>query len=403
MKYVFFTNSMGGYSGGPTYVRNKLIYLKDKGWEVQVFDGTGFSNINIEMEQLKEFAGNRYQELFYNPYWLREPRREKIISTIIEKIGTDDNIVIESNCPVMSIWGELISSRIGAKHLVYLISEKLKVSDSSLYQYYKYKAGRNELFSIGTNAYTNLFSKFENVSDANQHYWLASIYVPIEDVECEELNNVKRADYNIGHFGRWKGYFDEMFKGVADFANKHIDKSVNFILLGDAIISKELKNQLPSNVSMYQLNARQPIPKMFFDKTDVVIATAGCANISARYGAKVISMDVYNKTPLGVLGYNTLDANIRSDGNKYKKTLSETLEDIFVNCLYKSKPQLENKRDSKGFEYQLRCASLSDRQYYDVHNLILPMKSLYTIITKILLSFNMVALCSAIRYRIAPH
>ena len=399
MKYVFLTNSMGGYSGGPTYVRNKLLYLKEHGWDVIVFDSTGFGNAKIQLYDFKCFENNRYQELFFNPFWLRKSRREKILSEIISKIRNDERIVIESNTVAMSLWGELISSRIDAKHIIYLLSEKLTVSDKSLYNFFKFKAARKELFSISVKAYTKLLSRFENVSDASQHYWTASVFVPIEDVECTELEHVKKADYNIGHFGRRKGYFDEMFKGVADFANKNKDKSVNFILLGDAEITAEQKNTLPSNVNIYQLKARQPIPKMFFDKTDVVIAVAGCASIAWVNGAKVISMDVYNKTPLGVMGYNTKDSNIRSKDNKYSKSLSETLDDVLVNRLYDTAPQMEIKPSNKGYDYQVEFVTPPDKHYYNVQGVILPIRSLYAIIIKILLFFDLVNLCSVIRYR----
>lgn len=391
---------MGGYSGGPTYVRNKLRYLKEKGWNVSAFDNTGLTNTEIMLEELKEFDGNRYQELFFNPFWLRKSRRNKVISEIIQKIGKDDNIVIESNGIYLSIWGELISSLIGAKHLVYVISEKGIIKDESFFQFYKFKSLRKELFSISDKAYSKLLSNFENVSDASQHYWSASIFVSIEDIECEELKNVERADYNIGHFGRLKGYFDEMFNGVADFANNHKTNSVNFILLGDAIVSEKLKKMLPPNVSTYELCARQPIPKMFFDKTDVVIAVAGCARIAAMNGAKVISMDVSDNRPLGVMGYNTTDSNMRSDSNEYSKSLPETLDDVLINRLYDKAPTMDIKRGDKGYDYQLSFAVPSDGNYYDVKKICKRTRKIQYFILRILLFFNQLSFCSYMRYHI---
>ena len=150
---------------------------------------------------------------------------------------------------------------------------------------------------------------------------------------------------------------------------------------------------------MYQLKARQPLPKMFFDKTDVVIAVAGCARIAVMNGAKVISMDVYNNRPLVVMGYNTIDSNIRSKDNKYGKSLSETLDDVLVNRLYDTAPQMEIKRGSKGYDYQVEFATPPDKHYYNVQGVILPIRSLYAIVIKILLFFDLVNLCSIIRYR----
>ena len=400
MKYIFLTNTIGGYSGGTTYIHNKLLYLKNKGWEVLVFDCTGFANLPISIEELKIYDKNRIQDLFFNPYWLRNAKREKVISHIIRVIGSDEQIVIESNTVAMSLWGELIASRLGAKHLVYLLSEKLSVTDKTLYDFYKYKSTRFELFSISHIAYQNLMCKFENVSDADLHYWAARIQVPIEDVECKELNNLNKATYNIGHFGRKKGYFLYMFQQIAHFADHHQDETVNFILLGVDNVDKSLTAELPANVCLCLIPSQQPIPKSFFDKTDVVIGTAGCANLSFRYGAKVISMDINNMKPLGVLGFDTTDRNIRSENNHYDLSLSETLENLLTNKKYEGNSILEIPSSPKGHDYHLTFVTHPDGKYYDVSHIVMPMRTKYARIIKILLYFNLVRFCSEIRYRI---
>lgn len=402
MKYIFLTNSMGGYSGGPSYVRTKVNYLKEKGWDVQVFDSTGFTNASIEIPELKEFEDNRIQELFFNPFWLRKARREKVIATIIDKIGTDDRIVIESNTVVMSVWGELLASRIGAKHIVFLLSERLSITDISLYRYFKYKSLRGELFSINANAFKNLMYKFENFQDveAEKHYWAAHMSVPIEDVECKELNSVEKKDFNIGHFGRKKSYFDYMFDQVRQFAIKHRDKSINYILLGVNDIPQTWVEKFPSNVHLTLIPSRQPIPKMFFDKCDVVVATAGCAYMAFLFGVRVISTDVYNNIPLGVLGYTTRDGNLRSADNHNNLSLSDTLENVLVKNMYKGMPSLTITPSDKGFDYHMTYVTPPDGNYYDVSHIVMPMRSLYTIPIKLFLFFNMVGACSKIRYRL---
>lgn len=402
MKYVFLTNSMGGYSGGPSYVQTKMNYLRDKGWEVQVFDSTGFTNARIEIPGLKEFEKNRIQELFFNPFLLRKNRREKVIDEIIDKIGTDDRIVIESNTVSMSVWGELLASRIGAKHIVFLLSERLAISDISLYRYFKFKSLRGEFFSISANAFKNLmhrFETFENV-EAEKYHWAAKMSVPIEDVECECLNNRDKADYNIGHFGRKKGYFDYMFDQVKRFANKHQDKSINFVLLGVDDIPQTLSENLPSNVQLMLIPAQQPIPKMFFDKSDVVVATAGCAYMSYLFGAKVISMDIYKNLPLGVLGYTTRDGNLRSADNHNNLSLSDTLENVLVKGMYKRQPSLTITPSDKGLDYHMTYVTPSDGKYYDVSHVVMPISKLYAIVIKVFLSLDMVGACSKIRYRL---
>lgn len=398
MKYVFLTNSMGGYSGGPTYVQNKLKYLKDKGWNVLAFDSTGSYNSDIKMEAFLEFKNNRYQELFYNPYWMRKSRRKKVLNEILNKIGFDDRIVIESDGLNMSIWGELIASHLGAKHIVFVLSERLTIHNPSIYQFYKYKALRGELFSISANAYRKLIQKFEDGSDAEQHYWSATITVPIENVRCDEISNIPSADYNIGHFGRQKSYFDSMFEQVSIFAKRHEGKSVNFILLGDVSIEEKCREMLPPNVHLYVVASRQPIPSVFFEKTDVVIATAGCANIGWKYGAKVISIDVYSGNPLGVLGYDTKDSNLRSKDNTYSLSLSETMDNVLVTKKYEKETSMDYPITTKGFDYQLTFAVPSDAKYYDVSKIDNTVRSKHDVLIRSLLFFNQVGVCSSMRY-----
>lgn len=400
MKYVFLTNSMGGYSGGPNYVRTKLNYLKENGWEVLVFDGTGFTNASIVMTEMKAFEDNRIQELFFNPFWLRKKKREEVITTILNKVGVDDNIVIESNTVSMSIWGELLASRIHAKHIVFLLSERLAITDVSLYLYYKFKSLRGELFSISANAFKNLMHKFETIEDieAEKCHLSAKMSVPIMDVDCNELTSVEKADFNIGHFGRKKDYFEKMFYQIKQFAIRHQDKSINFILLGVSNISQTWSEILPSNVHLTLVSGRQPIPKIFFDKSDVVVATAGCAYMSFLYGAKVISIDVYNSNPLGVLGYDTMDVNLRSVDNHNKLSLCDTLENVLVKKMYKGKPTLMIELSDKGFDYHMTYATAADGKYYDVCHINMPISRLYAMLIKVFLSLNMVKTCSKLRY-----
>ncbi len=401
MKYVFLTNSIGGYSGGPNYIRRKLLFLRDNGWTVLVFDCTGFGNIEIQIEELKEFEKNRFKELFFNPYWIRKARREKVIAAILDEIGVDDEVVIESNTVALSIWGEIIASRVGAKHIVYLLSERLSITHSSLYQYYKYKSIRGELFSISPKAYKNLMERFENIcdEDAEQHYWSAAISVPIEDVPCREMDNISKAVFNIGHFGREKGYFRYMFEQLSIFAKRHLSESINVIMLGVSDVPVAWRNLLPDNVNLTLLASRQPIPKIFYNHCDVIIATAGCANMSFRYGAKVISMDVYNSVPLGVLGYDTRDRNLRSNNNHYNMSLEETLEKVLVNREYECHPKLEIPYSGKGLKYQVTFLAKADKNYYNVRNIEMTNRKAYSLATRVLLYFNMIDLCTKIRYK----
>ena len=101
-KYVFFTNSLGGFSGGPSYVRNKTKWLKQQGLDVVAFDSTSQIFEPIQFEILKEFEHNRFPELYFHPSWYSIRKREKIINFLILKIGDFDQCIIESNLLILS-------------------------------------------------------------------------------------------------------------------------------------------------------------------------------------------------------------------------------------------------------------------------------------------------------------
>lgn len=362
--YLFLTNTIGGYSGGAAYIRNKVCWLKDNGWEVNVFDATGQLYEKIRFDVLKPFKNNRIPELYYNPNDLSSQRRERVINRICGCVKASEKIVVESNLFNLSIWGELIAEKLKAKHIIYLIAENLVVLNESLYSFLKYKSNNSELFSINAKAYRLLFSSFENVEDEDDHWWTACNASPIVDIKNKKIDTIPPANITISHFGRYKDYFPYMLREINDFARTHQDKKINFLLLGLHNVKINQFIKCNKNLNIVQLGSMNTIPKSFYEKSDVVIAAAGCASMSFRYGAVVISMDVANDTPLGVLGYTTLDRTYRSSDNKNNDSLSSILEEILIKQTYKEIIREQLKTSNKGYEYQLTFASYPPSPYY---------------------------------------
>ena len=179
--------------------------------------------------------------------------------------------------------------------------------------------------------------------------------VTIEDVPIAELNGIQRADYNILSFGRRKPYFESLIDEVVLFSGLCPNKQVNLVIMG-AVDLKEREvnamNETP-NLHYFQIPPKRPVPKAVFEFCDVIVATAGCANLSFRNGYKTISMNAENGRPLGVMGYTTVNSVFTEETSQYDQNLSSLLQDILIKKMYSGHTTLTKAFSGKGYEYQM--------------------------------------------------
>lgn len=348
---------------------NKTKWLKERGWDVIVFDhfGTFGKKGEIELENLRQYEGNRMMELFFPPSYFSSKQRDRILRVLLSIIGYDEEYVVESNSPRLSLWGELLASRIGAKHLILEIGEQLEIRSKQEFEFVNFKFDRNEWFAIKPQAVKLKFSDWRNITneEANNHYFSASMGVTIEDVPITELNGIESADYNILSFGRRKPYFSNLIDEVVLFSRLCHGERVNLIIMGAVDLKeKEVKqlNDAP-NLRFFQIPPKRPVPKAVFDLCDVVVATAGCANLSFRNGYKTISMNATNGQPLGVMGYTTIDSVFSEETTTNSQSLSSLLQDLLINKMYIGPTTLPKEFSGKGYEYQMTLIN-KDRTYW---------------------------------------
>ncbi len=370
MKYVFLTFAINGLTGGPSYINNKLKWLKDQGWEVIVFDHYGGLKVKskIVLENLKVYQNNRIFELFFPPKYYSKKHRDNILNRLIKAIGESDDYVIETNSSRMALWGEMLAQKLHAKHLILQIGEHLEIRSRNEFDYLNFKLCRNELFTINSRVLIKMFSKYKTIDDeeAKKHLFSAKMGVKPEDIPFPEIHELPDADFKILSFGRYKPYFENMIEGVAQFAKCHTNKKINFLIMGCTQLPTHLLNILQnySNIFCKFIPAMRPVPKAIFSYSDVCIATAGCANISYLQGLKTISMNVDTCSPLGVMGYTTIDSVFSSSQNRCTKTVSEFLNEILIEKLYDGEPLLIKHPSNKGFQYQMTFIN-NDREYWD--------------------------------------
>lgn len=362
--YVFLTYAISGYSGNPRYVNNKCRLLKEQGWSVDVF--YGYDLYKVDLEHLLPFDDKKYvyHELNFYPSWFSKHRRSAIVNKIIKQIGFADQIVIESNRMQLSAWGEIIAKKLNAKHIVFITAEKVRINNRNLFEYCFNKLIRNEFFTINTPSVSYFFSKFITIDQPENYYWSASPGVEVKRIVFPSFDELPPADFTISHFGRTKGYINYMLDEFYCFASNYPSKSFNFFFLGDLSNISEIKERLSlPNIRVYFHPAVEIVPLQFITKSDIIVATAGCAKIASRNGGKVISMDVDNCVPLGLLGYTTTDSNVNSGKYENNRSLSEWLQVVLIDKVVFDK--IADPAKPHQFDYQMNFATFPDGHYFD--------------------------------------
>ena len=361
-KYVFLVKGIEDMSGAPRYVNNKCRYLKEQGWDVAVFWSYDISP--AQLEYLIPFDKKEYivHELLFFPCWFTKRQQNKVVERIIHQIGQAEQIVIESNKLQLGAWGEMIAQRLNAKHINFVTTEKIKIHNKATFDFCYAKLQRHEFFTINKAAVAHIFSKFVSIEHPGNYFWSASSGV--EEYPFPAFDSLPHADYTITSFGRRKGYFPYMLSEFRQFISLHSDKRFNVFFLGDLSDQNDIKESLAlDNVHLVIYpEAVKVVPRQIFTQSDVIIATAGCANLASRIG-KVISMDVSNNVPLGLLQYTTFDSNTNSGRYENHFSLSEWLQTILIDK--KEFQKMEKHGISHSFDYQMQYVTAPDGVYFD--------------------------------------
>ena len=322
---------------------------------------------HAKLEHLIPFDNKDYvfHELQYYPCWFTKWQRAAIIEKIVNKVGTADQIVVESNKIQLGAWGEMLAQRLQAKHVNFVTTEGVILRNKDTFDFCYAKLQRKEFFNINIASVKRLFSGFIELDHPEDNYWSA-----MQDVACEEypfpcFDNMPKSDYTIVSFGRTKGYFPYMLDELERFITTHSDKTFNIFFLGDLKDTESINGKIEKknvHLELYS-QAVAVVPKQIFTKADVVIATAGCAYLAEENGGNVISMDINNHIPLGYYGVTTWDSNTRSSDNTNDLSLSEWLEALVIeNKQYEA---ITNPEPIHGFDYHMRFITAPDGIYLD--------------------------------------
>lgn len=341
--YIIFTVNIQPIGGMQLYTAGKAAFLEKMGWKVVVFY-PGKNEKNCAVSSLNKYTEGGNLIFDYQPAELSKSIRNSIyrkMQKYFQKVNIDtDTIYIESQSEITALWGEFFAKKLNAKHICFNCNEifrgpKKHYEENIDFMKFKYK--RKELLGLHTDTQKKIFEGYMDVPCDTRYLFDAVEPGPIQDVESDFVNKISECDWSIAYIGRaGKDYVENIVEGVSAFAKKYSEKNIQFIMVGNAecrnqIIQEKLMNI--SNLTVILPGDLVPIPRKLFEKIDVVIAGAVCAEISAREKVPTIVADCENHLACGVLGYTTMNSMYHE--KDFKQTdFCEALEDTLVKQSY---------------------------------------------------------------------
>ncbi len=381
-KYVIMISSLSNMGGAQMYIRNKMLYLREHGWEASIIAGQAE---NIVIPELREFK-ETVPELEYRSYYFSSRVRQHTLNILVNKISDTkgSEIYIESTSIEVSTWAELVAKKIGARHFVFLLQEHNIVKNKMLQKFFVFKYHRHEIAGISKKTLVAMFREFYPLEES-ESYALSAYCNNVEaDVECDFLKEIDRTQYNfiVGALSRLDKPF--VLHAVEDFCNyvtAHPDKRFLFLWIGNApsgsLMPERINNMvgLLSNVELLITGYMLPVPTKLLDFCDVFISSAGSSLPCMRSGVPTITYDGNDYKPIGILGRTTNNCTFR-DKDEKPQDLSMLLDAILEKKEY---PKLQAKYRSGIPDFKIHMEFLEEmdrtKVYFDIDKIHLGMLS----------------------------
>ena len=379
--YVFIIPSICNIGGAQLYLVEKLHYLQEKGWHVDVI----YARRDVLLiKELEKYIDNCFPILDYSIMYNRQGTVRKYAKVIADLISKEqyEEIVIESCTVSISTWGEIVARELSCKHICFAFEELFEMSRSQLeFAYFKHQ--RHELAGIRPQSVPLMFKDSKYIIDNPEHY-IACSMSSIGEAENPYGDSLDKYDVVLGSFGRLdKGFVWDALLQMHEYFTKHEGKKYAVLLIGDTKDTK-FKNKIyalfENLADVFITGEVCPAPLSLVKQVDVFVSSAGAATATATHGIPTIAISPETFKPNGILDYTT-KYNIMAPKPSDKST-SELIEDIIDNqyCHAHSpmgifKDYYKNKHDNnwREFDRQMKIAQdyRAPKEYYDVFKISL--------------------------------
>lgn len=377
-KYVFFTPSVANMGGAQMYIRNKVLYLRQLGWYLDVIIAQGGVARLIELQEFNFVV----PELAFEIQNYSDKRKRKVIDLLVKRIGSvrTEETVIESTCISEASWAEAVAKRIGAKHISFLLQEENTITNKGMQDFFLFKLRRKELFGIIDTSLATMFEPFHPI-EKEESYRLPAYCNNVEaDVDSPYIKQVMSTehDYLIGMLSRLEKPF--VIPSIMDFcqyAQNHMEKKYLFLLMGDApkgsgvsVQIKKLINTKAPNVSVIATGYLYPVPTKLLELCDAFFTSAGSSWVCMRSGVPTITIDGNDFKPIGILDRTTEHTIFRGEEEPVQE-LAELMEEILTEKKYKKEIPCYREGLPEFLSHINALADSSkEMDYYDVESII---------------------------------
>ncbi len=304
--YIIICGFADVVAGGPIYYANKIRYMESLGWRVVVIPTNAGKRVLIR--GMERFLGPYVPFILDVPSEYSKRQQRKLVDYLESFVPKDrGETVIETGTDYTNYWGEALAERIGAKHIVIFLDEQNERVDQKVIDFYKFKYSRHEMSSISKEVMQHFFQNYIPISIDDCIGLPCYCNNSIEDYDHPLIQQISRADYNIGYVGRLeKPFVPPILDAFISFATKYSSKQIQFVLFGGAFEDKTIETikerfDKLQNVKLVITGYLFPLPVKALEKMDSFVSGAGSANAICKAALTSIKVDMFTYEALGIV------------------------------------------------------------------------------------------------------
>lgn len=339
IKYIIITPRVCSMGGAQLYVLRRANYLINLGYDVHIIVGDHGENFPLR-DKFNGIKIHCVPEILQRIAQVSIKKQEKVLNALEEKIGMGDEYLVESHDLTTIEWGEVLSAKLGAKHLAYPLAEprvrKYKFLPGM--RIFKEKLANGEFYGCSSLALSEIFQR---IDVPNNFVNIAYDESELANISTPSVSFIKNPnDYVITTITRLdKTYIEPLSDAVAEMARKYeMNRFVLLIIGGSTNKKREQYLKENYNNETYKINNLEikylgyinKLGKDIYKVTDAFIGM-GTASINAiSQKCITINVDPRNgmKQSSGVFGVDTQNFAYSENGRLYE--LFAKIEEVFL-------------------------------------------------------------------------